>query len=385
MPAQAPADTQAFPDHSAVSIHDGIALALSGGGYRAMVFHVGALLRLNEVGLLEKVARVSSVSGGSITAGALAISWPKLRFQNGSADNLDIVVDLIRKMASTTVDMGAVIGGILLPGTVSDRVVAAYDEVLFKGKKLSDLSEEAANVPRFVFNATNVQTAALWRFSKPYMGDYRVGLIRNPDVPLAIAVAASSAFPPVLSPVTLEIEQPVAATEGADLSHPPYTETAVLSDGGVYDNLGLETVFKRYKILLVSDAGQKIAPEEQPHHDWVRHSMRILDTVDNQVRSLRKRHLIHSYVTGENTGCYWGIRTHFADYHLADDPLGCARRNPDYLAAIPTRLEAVDHTMQNKLMNWGYAVCDAAIRAHMKPAEFGITVGTPKFPFSDQY
>ena len=51
---------------------DGVALSLSGGGYRAMVFHVGALWRLNEVGLLSKLKRISSVSGGSITAGALA-------------------------------------------------------------------------------------------------------------------------------------------------------------------------------------------------------------------------------------------------------------------------------------------------------------------------
>src|SRR4051812_48222912 len=165
-----------------------LALALSGGGYRAMVFHVGALVRLNEVGLLAKLARVSSVSGGSITAGVLAVSWPELHFRDGIATNLEIVVERVRAMASTTIDMGAIIGGILLPGTISDRVAAAYDTVLFKGKKLSDLADERIGVPRFVFNATNIQTAALWRFSKPYMGDYRVGLVPNPDVPLAIAV-----------------------------------------------------------------------------------------------------------------------------------------------------------------------------------------------------
>jgi len=45
---------------------DGIALCLSGGGYRAMLFHLGALWRLNEAGCLPKLARVSNVSGGSI-------------------------------------------------------------------------------------------------------------------------------------------------------------------------------------------------------------------------------------------------------------------------------------------------------------------------------
>ena len=368
---------------------DGVALSLSGGGYRAMVFHVGALWRLNEVGLLARLTRISSVSGGSITAGALALAWKNLNFQNGIAKRFDDFVAQIRKMADTNVDVGAVIGGILLPGTISDRVAEAYDEVLFKGAKLQDLPDDTGRkAPRFVINATNVQTAALWRFSRPYMGDYRVGLIHNPDVKLSSAVAASSAFPPILSPATLRLTQKVIATQGADLNQAPYTQVAILSDGGVYDNLGLETV-KRFTTLLVSDAGQKIAPEPEPHEDWARHSLRILDTVDNQVRSLRKRQLIESYQRGDHTGTYWGIRTDFADYKLAADPLGCAHRNPIPLAEIPTRLERMPRTQQDKLMNWGYAICDAALRAHIDAAlsaKLGISITPPtKFPLANEY
>ena len=62
-------------DRNDSRIEDGIALCLSGGGYRAMVFHVGALWRLNEAGLLRKLNRISSVSGGSITSAALALHW----------------------------------------------------------------------------------------------------------------------------------------------------------------------------------------------------------------------------------------------------------------------------------------------------------------------
>jgi NTE family protein len=374
------------PDDVKEKLEDSIALALSGGGYRAMVFHVGSLLRLNEVGLLTKLARVSSVSSGSITAGALATCWKELRFNNGVAENIKIFVDRVRTLASTTIDAGAVIGAILWPGSISDHVASAYDRLLFKGKKLSDLADESpGEAPRFVFNATNIQTAAVWRFSKPYMGDYRVGLVDNPDVELARVVAASSAFPPVLSPLTLTIEQPVRKTTGADLSYPPYTQQAFLSDGGVYDNLGLETIFKRYKTLLVSDAGQKIAPEESPAHDWARHSIRILDTVDNQVRSLRKRQLIEAYIRGDRTGGYWGIRTHYADYMLNDDPLKCMSRNPTYLAEIPTRLQAMSSDEQERLINWGYAVCDAALRAHVDAAKFGISIGVPSFPYPQSY
>jgi NTE family protein len=65
----------------------------------------------------------------------------------------------------------------------------------------------------------------------------------------------------------------------------------------------------------------------------------VLDTADNQVRSLRKRHLIESFERKDHNGTYWGIRTSFGDYKLADDPLKCSTRNPVPLAEISTRLE----------------------------------------------
>jgi len=190
-----------FLDKQPAQPEDGIGLALSGGGYRAMVFHVGALIRLNEVALLRKIKRISSVSGGSITAGVLGTSWKDLKFTDDVAVNFDVVVERVRKMADTTVDAGAIIGGILLPGSISDRVGKAYDKTLFNGAKLDDFPDDSQpGNPRFVINATNIQTAALWRFSRNYMGDYRVGLVERPNVSLAAAVAASSAFPPVLIP-----------------------------------------------------------------------------------------------------------------------------------------------------------------------------------------
>ena len=61
----------------------GRALCLSGGGSRAMLFHAGALLRLNQAGLLKDLTCVSSVSGGSIAAGALAVAWKDLEWRDG--------------------------------------------------------------------------------------------------------------------------------------------------------------------------------------------------------------------------------------------------------------------------------------------------------------
>src|SRR5687768_3993505 len=145
-------------------VRPGIALCLSGGGYRAIVFHLGALVRLNEAGLLPKLTRVTSVSGGSITAAALAMHWGQLKFDGaGVAQRLDLVVNAVRNLAHQTIDVGAIGWGILLPGTVNDRVIKAYKKHLFSDRTLQDLPAAGAGVPRFIILATNVQTGALWR------------------------------------------------------------------------------------------------------------------------------------------------------------------------------------------------------------------------------
>src|ERR1700760_495874 len=102
-----PVDATELEERVPNGFQSGVALALSGGGYRAMMFHVGALYRLNETGLLGKLTRISSVSGGSITAGYLGLMWNKLQFANGTAAKFDLFVDGMRTMADTNVDVGA--------------------------------------------------------------------------------------------------------------------------------------------------------------------------------------------------------------------------------------------------------------------------------------
>src|SRR5881227_990902 len=106
----------------------GIALCLSGGGYRAMLFHLGALWRLNELAYLPKLARISSVSGGSITAGVLGMNWNRLAFDaTGVAQQFDAaVVSPIRGLAATTIDRADILKGIFLPGSIADKVAQSY-------------------------------------------------------------------------------------------------------------------------------------------------------------------------------------------------------------------------------------------------------------------
>src|ERR1700749_1691109 len=103
-PEDVTSPVHAIASETVESPRDGLALCLSGGGYRAMLFHVGVLWRLNETRQLPKLDRISSVSGGSITAGVLAKNWSALEFVDGMARNfVEQCVSSVRVLASTPI------------------------------------------------------------------------------------------------------------------------------------------------------------------------------------------------------------------------------------------------------------------------------------------
>jgi NTE family protein len=275
----------------------------------------------------------------------------------------------LRELAGHTIDVTSVLTGLAPLRSIGEGVAAAYRKRLFGQRTLQQLPER----PRFIFNATNVDSGALWRFSKPYMADYRVGRIVDPQVEVAVAVAASSAFPPFLSPHIVDLEGVTWITdEGNDLTGPEHRDEAVLSDGGVYDNLGLETAWKRCRCVLVSDAGGQMKAEDDPDRDWVRHLLRVLKLVDNQVRALRKQQVISAYQADPREpvyrdGAYLGIRSDIRNYELGD-VLPCPEPQTLELANTPTRLSKLDERRQERLINWGYALADAALRRHVDPS-----------------
>ena len=366
--AEAASPVREIGDAGGRRVQPGVALCLSGGGYRAMLFHLGALWRLNELGFLGRLDRVSSVSGGSITAGALGLGWPRLGFDEGDVarEFLPAVVEPVRSLAGRTIDIPAVLLGALLPGMIGDRLAGSYARHLFGDATLQDLPDR----PRFVFNATNLQSGVLWRFSKPFMADYRVGTIERPTVSLALAVAASSAFPPFLSPVRPRLELDAYASGRGALTDARYRRRPMLTDGGVYDNLGLETAWKEYETVLVSDGGGQYQPQPDVRANWLHQTRRVIGTIDSQVRALRKRQVIGGLAVGAREGAYWSIWSEIADFHLAD-ALDVPDEHTKQLAHLPTRLRKLDRTVQERLVNWGYAICDTAIRRHVEP-------GTPR-------
>jgi NTE family protein len=358
----------------------GIALSLSGGGFRAVLFHIGALWRLNELGTLPRLSRISSVSGGSIASGQLAARWQHLHFQSGVATNFDQqVVTPLRRFCSIGIDVEAVLTGAVDPFRSAGEVLAqAYRDHLGLGLSLQDLPAW----PIFIFNATNYATGSGFRFSRPYAGDYRIGLIRKPQFDVATAVACSSAFPPLLAPVDLQITEPHAfeRTEGADLwEQEEFRSRLRLADGGVYDNLALETVWDRFDTVLVSDAGKPFELDAGPFAFAPKQLFRVMDIALNQALALRKRMLMREYRSGDLQGAFWAINTPITDYDI-EDALPVAPAKIAALSAIRTRLDAFSEQEQCELVNWGYAVADAALRAYAPDPVLQVRSG-PRWPY----
>jgi NTE family protein len=357
----------------------GIGIALSGGGFRAMLFHAGALARMNELGLLSKATRISSVSGGSIISGYLAMKWVGLSksvvkgtFTTFQAD----LVEPILKFSHEKIDVVDALTGLLPWESASGQVAKSYDSALFNGATLQDIPD----APSFVFCSTNLQTGVLWRFTKAYAGDYVIGYLDRPKIPLAQAVAASSAFPPVLSPFTLTPDG--SFKDWPDGPHvpladlPDYRRQVILTDGGVYDNHGIEPIVKSLLTDFVSDGGAPFDRTAKLHTDWISQLKRILDVTDNQVRARRRSDLIDRFIAGKKLGedklatdpdarrgAYWGIDTDPGKVN----PPGALPCNPvvtHKLAQLGTRLSDLGDLTSKQVINWGYAVADRSIRAN---------------------
>ena len=354
---------------------DGVGLALSGGGYKAAAYHLGALIRLNELGWLPRLSRVASVSGGSIAAGFLGTVWKRFTFDaDGVASNFTQVFaePLGDFLTEVNLDVPQGLLGLLLPfRSAADGVAKGYDRHLFKGATLQDLPAEGSG-PRFVILASNYELNSLWRFSRPYAADYRVGMIDDPVLPLSRVVAASSAFPPFFCPIEIDFGgQTVKPTPGADRNEGEFLKRAVLADGGVYDNLGLEPVWKRYGTLLVSNAGGAFDEDHHPN-DWFNLLLRIINMIHRQAENNRQRVLMMLAKTGERRIAYWPLRD-AADRFPDPSPARPSNEDVKRAQGESVRLWSLGTKAYARLVNHGYSLCDSAMRSYLDP-------GTPTRP-----
>ncbi|MGO4775086.1 patatin-like phospholipase family protein, partial [Lysobacter sp. 2RAB21] len=244
---------------------EGRALCLSGGGYRAALFHLGGLLRLHETGVLAGLGMVSSVSGGSIVSAWLACRYLDTRRDEHESfaawsDRIDFrasVVEPFRAVVARDLRTWPVLATAahnwLWPSHRIGLLDRGYQR-MFGERHLDELPE----TPSFVFCATDLTFGVNWEFSRRRVGDYLAGYLRDgaQRVRLSCAVAASSSFPPVFGPVRFEAapgDYQRGHYQGNDADE--LRARIELSDGGVYDNLATEPTLRRYREVLVSDAG----------------------------------------------------------------------------------------------------------------------------------
>jgi NTE family protein len=220
--------------------------------------------------------------------------------------------------------------------------------------------------PRFIFCATELTHGVDFIFERTRAGSHQRQLFDD-DLggwEVARAVAASSCFPPIFQPLPINIPSDSrlqglnaqAAATGSTV-----TSRLELSDGGVYDNLGIEPVWRDSATLLVSDGGAPFTTASDRGLFWRLNRWAAIG--GHAAGSMRKRWLISNYLGGGLTGAYWGIGSSALHYSENREGYGLelVRRR---IANIRTDLDVFSDAEAEVLQNHGYSLADAAIRVH---------------------
>jgi NTE family protein len=338
-----------------------VSLALSGGGVRAVAVHMGVLRYMAEQCWLERVVRISSVSGGSLAVGLVIAKagkvWPSSRVF------LDKVLPDVRTLMCTRSLKWDALSQLKHPGNWKYLFSRANLIATALGKHwgLEFPLHALPQTPVWSINATTAENGRRFRFKGVTIGDYETGYSNAPELPVSTAVAVSAAFPGLIGPLALRTGEfvwmrrkwgePECAAQKINLDY----KAIHLYDGGIYDNLGLEPLFDAGKgipkttgdIIIVSDAG---APFGQGFSNgafspW--RLMRVADIMADQSRNLRVRTFVE-YVKKTNAGAFLGI-----DSPLFDRKTEAAA---DFTCRFPTTLRQLQPSEFDTLAGHGHAV-----------------------------
>ncbi|MDR3619647.1 MAG: patatin-like phospholipase family protein [Paludisphaera borealis] len=334
--------TQAFgvdPKAAAILLAGKFGLALSGGGFRASLFHIGVLARLAELDVLRHIEVLSCVSGGSIIGAYYYLEVRKLFKEKAPKDiirqdYLDIVERIAREfLAGVQTNVRMRMAGSLLENlqmiwrnlSLTERTGELFKENLYsridddKVRVLKDLTitprdwnEESsgpfqpkyhnwrleAKVPILILNATTLNTGHNWQFTTSFMGESPLAV--DPEVDgnnrlrrlyynaapteelkqfqLGRAVAASACVPVLFEPIALSGLYP--------------GKTVRLADGGVHDNQGIVGLLEQdCTVMLVSDASGHVGIENDPKSSSLGVAGRSNDLLMARVRGAQYRDL----------------------------------------------------------------------------------------------
>lgn len=359
-----------------------LGISLSGGGVRALVFHLGVLKRLAETKHWDSIEHLSTVSGGSLCVAMIFAKnggkWPTAK------DYLNTVLPAAKEQLTKQCLMWASIrAGFLRPDLLLGGRAHLVARILTKNWGLKINLQDLPERPRWTINCTTYETGKNWRFSHKRMGDYLTGYVLNPDFPVADAAAASAGFPGGIGPRRLKTKNYVwvqfkEGSRSETIPSKPLHTVYRIWDGGVYENLGSEALLKPGKGLrddidfyIGSDAGKSISKETR--RGLFRPALRLLDCAMDQVRAVRSRS-IHGFLRADGTGQPLGIYIRMGisreeiyrqfapgDACPANGPCGLDASAADQAARFPTTLRRITEKEYDLLVGHGYEVADATI------------------------
>jgi predicted acylesterase/phospholipase RssA len=357
-----------------------IGLALSGGGFRATLYHLGLIRAIRDAGQLAKVRHICSVSGGSILAAHLVVNWARY---NGTAEEFDDaareVIDFVKRDVRGRVLRRWILSIIAFPlrwlpgGRRWSRIKLLQSEYdrLFQGRTLANLLPERGagglRHPDLHLLCTSLTTGepcafsgeGFWKLSP----DGKVRLIRAGTQPIALAVAASSAFPPLFPPVELTSE--MLRCLPSDEFSPSVLH---LADGGIYDNLGIHRLTGLVRdnltardLVIVSDAGAKVGWILGTSFRFIlSRAVRASDLLMQRVGELAYTLMRNESFMGRGTLVQCRIAEEVTNN---DDPGALAPELQRDLSNLRTDLDRFSDKEVHLLVRHGYAVGRKALEA----------------------
>lgn len=271
-----------------------IALSLSGGGYRAAAFHLGAMDLLNRLDLLRDVTTLSTVSGGTFTGVRYALSLKAGHSFRAFYDELKRDLETVHlptlALAKLTSTAPSIPSG---RWKVITAFAQVYDEKLFAGKKFGVFWEDPPiHLAELIFNSTEFRTGVAFRFRKSENPKAKIGngnvfitAEQAQQIRLADLVAASSCFPGGFEPLTFpddfHWDKNAAGVSALKTLREDGFSPLPLMDGGVYDNQGMGSLMLRagfpvedFGMFIFSDTDQPqkslFAPQSLRPVGWLR-------------------------------------------------------------------------------------------------------------------
>jgi NTE family protein len=374
-----------------------IALALSGGGFRATVFHLGVLARLalDDHDLFPQVTFLSTVSGGSLCGGLIyALSdfkWPTGQYY------LDKVVPGARRLMTEIDIQGNLVSNTLTQiWTIFQTRTGALARLMQKYWGITGKLATLPHTPRWLINTCCYETGKSFRFEPHRMGDYVFGYADPGSLPLSDALAASAGFPGLIGYLPLDTSKyrwyrytdrvarelfltPAQHRERATEPVAPQFTKLHLWDGGAYDNQGLEGLMnsgtgwhENIDFLIVSEAAPKAQPT--PYTWGVPALYRLMTGIMmEQVRSLRAQAVIEQMENHDQLGAYLRIGNS-CEYVLTeagrkqDIPAQIGQCLPkaevEAAAHTPTMIRRLTEQEFERLFRHGYETADYTLYAY---------------------